>query len=421
MSNRLVIQLARLGDLVQTLPAFLSLRSSHPEDQVDLLCAAPLIPVGKFFPGVKQVLPWDGAEWGEMAKNWVFEPKNVLSRAAEYLERYQAGRYEMAYNLNNHSRAIFAAHLLTSNVSGPGCLGPLSRELPSWVNYLNLVGTHRGNNRVHLADAFCGLCGVRPQSHVPTLQFPEMTWTSDLEKFRTQEGIRVALVVGSGDADRRIPLHVWEQWICTFLSASPQGRVVLVGGAGERELTYSLLERIPSLYISRTWNMCGQTTLPQLAHLLSHCDWIVGSDTGPLHLGVACGAKAQGFYFSRARVHETGPYGQGHWVWQAEDVLKQKAKGKRQNVYEGVRPECWPVRESVELLSTETCSVIPEKWSLWKSQQDHFGVHFVQYGNPNIGVGRYREQIWEKLHRRENVDWDSVVALMTESEFSCTS
>ncbi len=449
MSNRLVIQLARLGDLVQTLPAVTALRSLPPDNRIDLLCAAPLVPVGKLFPGVERVFPWDGTEWGEMAKSWSFKAENVLSRAAKCMERYQADTYEMAYNLNNHSRAIFAAHLMATNVSGPGCYGPLSSELPSWVKYLNLVGAHRGNNRVHLADAFCGLCGVKPPSHVAMLQLSEMNWPRELDDFMTSDGIRVGIVIGSGDADRRIPLHTWEQWISTFLSTSPQGRVVLIGGTGERELTYSLLDRIPSLLMGRIWNMCGQTTFPQLAHLLSYCDWVIGSDTGPLHLGVACGAKTQGLYFSRARVHETGPYGKGHWVWQAERSVKretlnvkhaevggrreelgvkgkegnetQRGNGKVKNANEGVRPEYWPVRESVELLLTETCSVIPEGWSLWRSQQDHYGAHFVQYGNPNMGAGRYREQLWEKLHGRENVDWDSVVELMNESEFSYAS
>ena len=56
--------------------------------------------------------------------------------------------------------------------------------------------------------------------------------------------------------------------------------------------------------------------MPQLAHVFNRCQWVIGSDTGPLHLGVACGARAIGWYFSRARVHETGPYGVGHYVWQ---------------------------------------------------------------------------------------------------------
>ena len=422
MAHRLVIQLARLGDFLQSLPAIASLKAHYPDDRFDLLCAAPLVSLGSFFPGIGKVFPWDGSEWGQIAKSWSYKGKNALYRAAEYVKKSQDGSYSMAYNLNNHPRAIVAAHLFSNDVIGPGCHGPLSPLVPNWVNYLKTVGAHRGSNRVHLADAFCGVCGVRPPTIVPTLQLREVDSPTWLSGFWAGTGIRVAIVIGSGDADRRIPLRMWEQWISTFLSTCPEGRVMLVGGAGERELTHALLDRIPALYVGRIWDGCGQTSLLQLANILSHCDWVIGSDTGPLHLGVACGAKAQGFYFSRARVHETGPYGHGHWVWQAEQqIKKEKVKVKSsgqdatQCIEDSLRPEYWPVKESVELLLTETCSVIPEGWSLWSSQQDDWGAHFVQHGDLNLESVGYREQIWGKLHNCENVDWDSVLELMSVS------
>ncbi|GJL62325.1 MAG: hypothetical protein NPIRA04_09790 [Nitrospirales bacterium] len=428
MLHRLVIQLARLGDLLQTLPAIASLRGRYPDEELDLLCAKPLVSIGSFFPGVRHIFPWDGNEWGRIAKSWSPKGGNALSQATDCLNKYQLNAYSLVYNLNDHPRAVIAAHLFANDVIGPGCQGPLSEIVPDWVKYLKIVGAHRGRNRVHLADAFCGVCGVKPPLVVPTFQLREIDWPTSLNSFRDGNGVCVALVLGSGDADRRVPLRMWEEWICTFLTACPDGRVMLVGGGGERELTYTLLDRIPSRYVGQIWDACGQTSLMQLANILSHCSWVLGSDTGPLHLGVACGAKVQGFYFSRARVHETGPYGHGHWVWQAEQTVKHEVLGvwgeseefrhdatcKGQNVEEGIKPEYWPVSESVELLLTESCSVIPDGWSLWSSQQDDWGAYFIPYTDPNGESTGYREQIWENL-QSENINWDSVLELMSLS------
>ena len=407
MTHRLIIQLARLGDLLQSLPAIASLRAQYPEDTFDLLCAAPLLRLGEFFPALGQVFPWDGGEWGQIAKSWSHSRGNALARAVQSLNRQQLEPYSMAYNLNNHPRAIVAAHLFAHTVTGPGCHGPLSSFVPDWMHYLTLVATHRGGNRVHLADAFCGLCGVMPPTTVPTLRGAghEIDWPTRVSRFFSGNRKRVALVVGSGDADRRIPLRVIEQWMTRFLSACPDGQVILVGGAGERELSHILLDRIPSLYQGRIWDACAQTSLSQLASVLSRCDWVIGSDTGPLHLGVACGAKVQGFYFSRARVHETGPYGQGHWVWQADPTSHQQGS-------EGFRPVSWPVEESMEVLLTETCSNIPDGWSLWCSRQDEWGAHFIQYADPNGEPVGYREQIWQTLHSGKPIDWDSIAEMM---------
>ncbi len=410
MSHRLLIQLARLGDLLQSLPAITSLQAQSPKDQLDLLCAAPLVALGSFFPDIGKVFPWNGDRWAHIAQNWSQTEGNALSHAAEYLNQFQLGEYSLAYNLNNHSRAIIAAHLLAKDVRGSGCQGPLSSYVPKWVSYLNLVGAYRGRNRVHLADAFCGICGVRPPLTVPTLDLLQIDWPNGLGEFGDGGSLRVALVIGSGDPDRRIPLGAWEQWICSFLSDSSGGRVVLIGGPGERELTYTLLDRIPPMYHSRIWDACGRTTLPELASLLSHCHWVIGSDTGPLHLGVACGAKAQGIYFSRARVHETGPYGEGHWVWQAEregknDKLTVKTGEPKilSEIKEGVRPESWPVKESVELLFEETCEEIPRGWSLWKSHSDELGAYYSNYCNASISQEQ-RTEVWEVLQDSEEID-----------------
>ena len=58
--RRLLIQLARLGDLVQSLPAFASLTSRDPQGPLDLLCPAPLADIARLFPDVGRVVPWNG-------------------------------------------------------------------------------------------------------------------------------------------------------------------------------------------------------------------------------------------------------------------------------------------------------------------------------------------------------------------------
>ena len=67
MPRALVIQLARLGDLLQSLPAITQLRACYPETQFDLLCPSHLAEVGRLLPGIEKVLEWDGAAWQRRA------------------------------------------------------------------------------------------------------------------------------------------------------------------------------------------------------------------------------------------------------------------------------------------------------------------------------------------------------------------
>ncbi|MGE3979360.1 MAG: hypothetical protein AB7F94_17510, partial [Nitrospira sp.] len=67
MPRALVIQLARLGDLLQSLPAITQLHARHPETQFDLLCPTHLAEVGRLLPGIEKVVEWDGAAWQRRA------------------------------------------------------------------------------------------------------------------------------------------------------------------------------------------------------------------------------------------------------------------------------------------------------------------------------------------------------------------
>ena len=169
------------------------------------------------------------------------------------------------------------------------------------------------------------------------------------------------------------------------------------------------------MLMGRIWDACGRVTLPQLSGLLSQCRWVVGSDTGPLHLGAACGARAIGWYFSQARVHETGPYGNGHWVWQAAGETIQQKTGNRQHGYRGVIPRSWPIRESVELMLRGTCSSIPERWSLWQGHRDSKGMYFTEHESPVVAPP-VRDQIWRWLENSSDVNWNVIKDLLIEPE-----
>jgi len=431
MPRRLVVQLARLGDLLQSLPVMTALQDQVADSRLDLVCPTPLASLALYFPCVSQVLPWDGGAWHGLSEQGRVEES--LTQAKEMINRISGLPYFMAYNLNNHARAVLAAHVLADRVVGPGENGPLSTQLPPWVAYIRLAAGYRGWNHVHLSDAFCGMAGVGPPGGVPHLYPPIPELPRDLLQFGEADGFKVAVVVGAGDADRRVPVAFWKDWISEFLRQIPHGTVLLVGGMGERAVTQRLQDQISSLDQGRIWDACGRTSLPQLAWLLSRCQWVIGSDTGPLHLGAACGARAMGLYVSRARVHETGPYGGGHWVWQAEEgtgkrqipnckkqngephTFMQRANGKAQMNMQGVRPEQWPVRESLEVLVTGSCSFMPEGWSLWESHWDRWGAYFTQYGEPVVAP-IMRERVWERLSHWNGGDMESLWDLLNNRE-----
>ena len=413
MSRTLLIQLARLGDLIQSLPVISALHTRYPHQTIDLLCAEPLVPLGQLFLDIQRVYSWKGESWHRLSTLSSSAEKLPIQAALEYLDDCAYPEYSLAYNLNNHPRSILASHLLGAQVIGAGEKGPLSPSLPPWVEYLRHVALDRGQNRIHLADAFCGICGVMPPDSIPNLESNGTVLPRDLECLvKDVSVIQIGIVLGAGDSDRRVPTSVWEEFIQCCTENISNCRLLLIGGSGEREASLVLEQSLPDHMRNQVINCCGRTNLPQLVSLLNHCQWVVGSDTGPLHLGVMCGARAIGWYFSRARVHETGPYGEGHWAWQAEGYPGGSEMTQDDN--SGINPTQWPVKESVDLMVQGHCQTISERWSLWNSHRDHLGVFYSEKNSPAISSER-RERVWRQLVDETARDWNSTMKVFGTS------
>ncbi len=382
----LLIQLARLGDLVQTIPAITSLHERHADWVLDLLCPISLEGLGRMFPGISRVVPWDGMAWNRraMSAEGGVQAEHVAEADAE-CRAITNESYDYGIVLNQHARSILAGALLAKKLMGSITGGPLDQQLSPWATYLRSVAAQRGSNRVHLADAFCGMCGVLPPKHVPTIEVPSSSLPGDLELIGQSTRPWIGLIVGAGDPERVVPSEVWTHFIVDCMERLPSSRMVLIGQAQEQARAEWIQSSLPSSLLGRVWDTTGRLSLTELAAVLTRCQIVVGADTGPLHLAAAVGTKVIGWYFARARVHETGPYGEGHWVWQVEGVER--------NDQAAVLPYAWPIQETIALVSQASTPRF-NGWSLWASRRDQWGAYYVEAGHDPIAPIQ-REQVWQ--------------------------
>jgi heptosyltransferase-2 len=86
-------------------------------------------------------------------------------------------------------------------------------------------------------------------------------------------------------------------------------RVAIVGGAAERPVG----EAIAAQMTAPVRMLCGETTLPELAGVLSRAALLVTNDSGPMHLAAALGRRVLAV-FGPTDARETGPVGAPHRV-----------------------------------------------------------------------------------------------------------
>jgi len=326
----LVMQLARLGDLVQSWPLLRRLRWFHPGAGVGVLCDRRWTDLMQEGPAVAEVLGLDlPALAGLAERDW----PGAYEAVRKTLEALRQRRYDRAYVLNLARPALLLIHLLGVEARG---YRPLrgGREVgrEPWLSYIFSLVHGRACNRVHLSDVFRHLV-VEPESEPPPLP-PTM-----------QHGGRepvVALQLGTRHRGRTWPLASFGK-LAELLAADPGARLFLTGTGAERPWGERLRQSLPPALRQRVENLQGRTTLPQLAERLREADLLVSGDTGTLHLAAALGVRVLGLYHGPARCFETGPYGAGHLVLQAE-------------------PPCHPCREGAEVCDAPRCStmVTPE-------------------------------------------------------------
>jgi ADP-heptose:LPS heptosyltransferase len=317
MRNILLLQLNRLGDLVQTVPLLRRMRRENPGavitlvileglsgilgdcDYYDRLVSVPLRDVeGLFAPERQEAFP------------------NLppFDTHPEFREAY-----DLVVNLTND----MGSAVICDRVAGARKLGRVNtyagelRLLGPWAKYLFSMVSHRLDNLFNLVDIQMGIAGLVPNPEPASLKVSE-TAREEARDILMAHGRRpgrklIALQTGASELHRAWSLDNFAA-VAQSLTANGYADIVLMGDSKERERVERLAEMIGMPVI----NLAGKTSLRVMPAVLQACDLLVSNDTGTIHVAAAVGTGTLGLYFSTAYFSETAPYGPNHAVLQVE-------------------------------------------------------------------------------------------------------
>jgi ADP-heptose:LPS heptosyltransferase len=302
--NILVLQLARLGDLVQTWPLLTRLRRAYPGARLTLLTDRRLLALQAAGPEVDEVIGFDFLQLGSLAAaDW----PGAYQLLAGFHRELQTRRFDLVFNLNFSRLSLLLTHLLGAQAKGylPAAGGrEFSRE--PWLAWIYSLVHARRFNRFHLTDVFRHLA---PESGTA----PAMG--------RAGAGLKeepvIALQLATRHERRTWPLEHFTR-LAEYLVRQLSARVLLLGTKAERSLGEKLRAALPPILRERVVNLQGQTGLEDLVARLDRTHLVVSGDTGTLHLAAALGVPTVALFLGPALCFETGPYGPGHYVLQAE-------------------------------------------------------------------------------------------------------
>ncbi len=324
----MVIQLARMGDLLQTIPFLRALREKHPHSVISLLVYRQNAKLSEQLNLVDEVylldlpdLALSGAAIGES----LFDKYQAVE---QWVLRLRAGSFQTVYNLNHSIYSALIAWLLRPlELKGfaPRQGAQLEATDP-WMSYLVNAVSHRQLSRINLADVFLGLLGRDFETSQMVQDFEPITLSSEQDWQWTrqwlssqgveQDDLLIAFQPGAGLSARQWPPESFAH-LASSLIERQGAKILLLGREGEEILGQKIIDALGKEEAGRVINAIGLTNLGQLSALLQGCRLLVSNDTGTMHLAAYGGTPVLALFMGPACCFQTAPYGDGHLLVQA--------------------------------------------------------------------------------------------------------
>ena len=309
----LVINLLRLGDLVQCSPMLRTLRARHPEAKITLVVQDIFQETAALLPHVDELLPLPTLQLAPLLhqeERWA-EGYQFL---VQWLKDHFQPRPDLAVNLTPNLLGAFLTFLSGAGKKRGFILNRDRQFLsqPAWMSYLMVISRARRANPFNLVDIFSKAAGLEPDGAGLAVQVPpnarDQAGAFLAERALNPETTLVGLLPGASQPQRCWPPEKNAQVAQQLLAARPCHFLIL-GSKGERPLG----EKLASLLPPGTSTLCaGGTSIAGLAALLARLNLLITNDTGPMHLAAAVKTPVLAFFLAGARVQDTGPVGEGH-------------------------------------------------------------------------------------------------------------
>jgi len=288
-----ILKPSSLGDIVHALPALSALRALWPDVHLAWVVNRGLRGLLDGHPELDEVIPFDRSKARPT-------PRGAAS-AGRFLAELRGRRFDLVVDL----QGLLRSGVMAWASGAPVRVGAADAREGAPRFYTHgvppVAPEPHAVDRLLAIPAALGADVSRPRFVLPP-------WTDARRWARaTLAGVprpRLVLNVGARWLTKRWPPEHFAEVARRAVLRRGAG-LVLVGAPEDRPLVDALcarLGRLPRL------DLCGKSTLPQLAMIAAESDVFLSNDTGPLHLAAAAGVHVVGVHTCTSAAL-TGPYG----------------------------------------------------------------------------------------------------------------
>jgi ADP-heptose:LPS heptosyltransferase len=334
-----VIQLARLGDSVQSLMALRAAQQLYPELEITYIAHESFAAAAERCPWIKRVVALPTEKLLQPLMNGKRKARGMIPEIASWIEPLAEHTFDIVVNWTYSEASSFLAGILPARVR----IGYSRRRdgtlsvIDGWSHYIHSIVQTETLQSIHLTDILTTQLLTALQIHfeepnedgdaqtVTSKSFFEIKRSPFVCDGWNHPGIRwVALQLGASSAEKTWDAAHWAKLASMILRRHDDTRIMLLGGNREKEIESKFYEALraeerttgsPSaVFEKRLHSKVGKTSFDQWAQILSDAQWVISADTAAIHLASVLGTRVLNVSVGPVRFRETGPYGNGHYV-----------------------------------------------------------------------------------------------------------
>lgn len=321
MKKFLVVQLARFGDIIQSKRLILALSA---QGETTLLTDNSLLALAQtVYPGIRCI--GLQASFSTAAQVWQ-ENRKIF----EILQKEQ---FDAVYCLNypplcQAINTLFPPEILRGYSRHNG----FGRQ-SAWVKMAFRWLANRKKTPINLVD-FWGMLADSP--------YP----ADSVNPKAHGKGGGLGIVLSGQNARRSLSPQIYAKIIPIVYqrllkeNKLQDSSIFLLGTQKEEAFAKELLCCLPNSLTAAVKNLAGKTNFTDLREILQNLELLLSPDTGTIHFAAHLGTPTEGFYLSSANLFETGPYGDGHCIWQAQTPCSPCREFQHCRHIENGEPEC---------------------------------------------------------------------------------
>jgi len=323
VKNILVIQMAKMGDFLQTTPLLYGIKQKHPKASLAVLTDIRCVDLASGVSFVDEIIPFNLASLHHKINDSQCSMFEKYSYLAQQLSSLKMRHFDLIYNINfSKMTALLSQFFENSQIIGYR-LEPRNHSLigERWASFIFHLMRYRRIMRINLVDLWAN---YENGDHAPSSSLffhTNGTENIPIKLLTSNDSLVIGLQMGCGGRLRQWPTEYFAD-LAYKLVQNFGACIVLFGSKAERHLGKQFDDEWRSLAGRRpvpeeVTDLIGKTTISQLAVSLEKCSLLITGDTGTMHLATAVGTRVVALFMGTAFSHQTGPYGDDHYVLQA--------------------------------------------------------------------------------------------------------